>query len=236
MSGWKERIMSDQWTDRLSAYLDGELDDAVRTDLETHLAACAECVATLADLRRVVARATALEDRPPAADLWPGIADRLGRGTDQLALRRRRRHFTFTVSQLAAASLALVALSAALVWLALRGAPRSIAGNGPVPVAAPGVPPVQAVRWMPKVEESADAAVAELRTALAEGRRSGRLDSTTVAKLEHSLAVIDTAIAEAKLALDADPGSVYLNHHLAETYRRKLSFLRQAARIAAPRT
>lgn len=223
--------MIDQWTDRLSEYLDGELGDATRAELEAHLATCAQCGATLAELRRVVTRAGALEDRPPAADLWPDIAARIGLETDQLSRKRRARHrrFSFTVPQLVAASLALIAVPAGLVWLALRGAPQSAAGSSPAPVA-------QTVKWMPKVEGSADAAVAELRTVLAESRRSGRLDAATIDKLEHSLAVIDSAIAEAKRALEADPGSVYLNHHLAETYRRKLSFLRQATRIAAPQT
>jgi anti-sigma factor RsiW len=228
--------MSDQWTDRLSAYLDGDLDENLRTDIQAHLATCAECSATLAELRRVVTRAGALEDRPPATDLWPGIAERIGLGADQLSTRRRvrDRRFTFTVPQLAAASLALIALSASVVWLALRPTPQSVAGSGTAPAAV--APAVQLAKWMPKVEGSADAAVIELRSALADGRRSGRLDSVTVTKLEHSLAVIDSAIAEAKRALEADPGSAYLNHHLADTYRRKLSFLRQATRIAGPRT
>ncbi len=33
--------MNDQWTDRLSEYLDGELADAERVALEAHLASCA---------------------------------------------------------------------------------------------------------------------------------------------------------------------------------------------------
>ena len=53
--------MSDVWTDRLSEYLDDELPPGERAALEGHLAQCAECSATLADLRRVVARARALE-------------------------------------------------------------------------------------------------------------------------------------------------------------------------------
>jgi len=47
--------MSDVWTDRLSEYLDDELPPGERAALEGHLAQCAECSATLADLRRVVA-------------------------------------------------------------------------------------------------------------------------------------------------------------------------------------
>src|SRR5215471_8992576 len=107
--------MHDQWTDRLSEYLDGELDDAERVALEAHLATCAECTAVLADLRRVVARAQALDDRPPARDLWNGIAERIGVSTDDLARRRARRRFSFTVPQLIAAALALIAVSGALV-------------------------------------------------------------------------------------------------------------------------
>lgn len=228
--------MADQWTDRLSEYLDGELADAERAGLEAHLTACGECDATLAELRRVVTRAGALEERPPAADLWPAIAARIGLGPDRVAVRRGawRRRFAFTVPQLAAASLTLVAASAGLVWLALRGSP----GSGPAAAAGPVSRPlvVQRVDWMPKVEGSADAAVAELRAALAEARRSGRLDSATVADVERNLAVIDSAIAEAKRALETDPGSAYLNHHLAETYRRKLGLLRQATRLVTPRT
>src|SRR3989442_14258264 len=68
----------DTWTDRLSEYLDGTLSGSERAALEAHLAGCAACAATLDELRRVVTRARGLEDRPPAADLWPGIAERIG--------------------------------------------------------------------------------------------------------------------------------------------------------------
>lgn len=55
-------------------------------------------------------------------------------------------------------------------------------------------------------------------------------------RIEHSLAVIDSAIAEGKRALVLDPKSAYLNQHLADTVRRKMEFLREANRIASPRT
>src|SRR5881628_2981094 len=70
--------MKDQWTDRLSGYLDGDLGVAERGALEAHLAGCPACEATLDELRRVVARAQALEDQPPATDLWPAIAEQIG--------------------------------------------------------------------------------------------------------------------------------------------------------------
>ncbi len=94
---------------------------------------------------------------------------------------------------------------------------------------------VQAALWN-KADSSADQEVDELRLALAEGQRSGQLNPATIRKLERSLAVIDSAIAEAKRALALDPQSPYLNHHLADTMRRKLEFLREANRIATART
>src|SRR2546428_3445902 len=109
--------MKDQWTDRLSEYLDGELTAPERTGLEAHLAACAGCRTALEELRRVVARAQALDDRPPTADLWPAIARHIG--VVRLADRqpRGRRRFAFTVPQLAAAAVALALLSGSTAWL-----------------------------------------------------------------------------------------------------------------------
>jgi len=225
--------MSDRWTDRLSEYLDGELGEHERAELDAHLIACSECAETLTELQRVVTRAGSLEDRPPTADLWPGIAGRIGLTTDELSVRRRTREhrFSFTMPQLIAAGIVLVAATAGAAWLALR-APRSEPVARPTQVA----PAPQLAKWMPKVEKTSDIAVTELRAALAEGKRTGRLDSLTVTRLEHSLAVIDSAIAQATRALASDPGSAYLNHHLADTYRRKFDFLRQASRIASAQT
>lgn len=224
--------MSDQWTDRLSEYLDDELDHSQRAALEGHIAGCEACTQTLAALRRVVGRAQTLDDRPPAGDLWLGIAERIGVSTDDLARRRARRRVSFTVPQLIAASLFLVAASAgaARLIMSLNQEQEPVAGTP-----APRGQSIQA-NWSTRVDSSADHAVAELQLALTEGQRTGRLGPATVRMLEHSLAVIDTAIAEARRALVLDPNSTYLNHHLADTMRLKLEFLREANRIATART
>lgn len=224
--------MSDQWTDQLSDYLDDELDQSQRVALEAHIAGCEACTQTLAELRRVVGRAQAIDDQPPTNDLWPGIAVRIGVSTDEMARRRAQRRVSFTVPQLIAASLLLIAASAGVVRLLLRddGKPEPVAGT-PSPQAQPTL-----ANWSTRVDTSGDQAVAELRIAMTEGQRTGRLNPVTVRKLEHSLAVIDTAIAEARRALVLDPNSTYLNHHLADTMRLKLEFLREANRIATART
>ncbi len=77
--------------------------------------------------------------------------------------------------------------------------------------------------------ENYAAAVEDLERVLSAGR--GQLDTTTVRVIEQNLAVIDQAIAQAQRALLADPANLYLNTHLAETMRRKLDLLRQAATL-----
>ncbi|MGH2514277.1 MAG: anti-sigma factor family protein, partial [Ktedonobacterales bacterium] len=43
----------DEWREQLSTYLDGELSDAERKQVEAHLVTCAECQRELAELRQV---------------------------------------------------------------------------------------------------------------------------------------------------------------------------------------
>src|SRR5438067_6341762 len=116
--------MTDKWTERLSEYLDGELNETEGRSLEAHLASCAECAATLAELRGVTARAGSLDDRPPAHDLWTGIAQRIGTGAGagdvrpiESAPTRKRaflaRRLSFSLPQLAAAAVALMVVSGA---------------------------------------------------------------------------------------------------------------------------
>src|SRR3989441_10672696 len=97
--------MTDQWTDRLSEYLDGELTSPERTAFEAHLASCDACRTTLDELRRVVTNARALDDRPPAADLWPAVAARIGLSA-RSKTRPVVRRFSLTRPQLPPASVA----------------------------------------------------------------------------------------------------------------------------------
>ena len=217
--------MSDQWTDRLSEYLDGELKGSERALLEAHLERCEDCAETLAGLRRVLRRARTLEDRPPTANLWAGVATRIGAPPRRSAASPRR--FTFSLPQLLAAGVALAVLSGSGARL-LHPAPRTIAVQpGPVPSASVPVATV----GVPSAARSYDAAVDDLERILAEGRE--RLDTATVRVLEQNLALIDRAIADARRAVAADSGNMYLNTHLAETMRRKVDLLRQAAALVA---
>lgn len=213
--------MADTWTSRLSEYLDEELGAGERAGVEAHLDACAECRATLDELRRVVARAETLTDAPPGADLWPAIAARIG-GPLAAPPPLWRRRLSFTLPQALAAGLMLMLASAAGVWLL-------VSGNGVAPAGGPEPPPATVARAS-LADETYDHAVGDLEQVLAEGR--DRLDPRTYAVIERNLRAIDRAIAESRRALEADPGNVYLNNHLATARQRKLSLLRRATALA----
>lgn len=234
--------MNDMWTNRLSEYLDGELDNAERVALEAHLETCGHCYATLGELRQVITRAQSLQDTPPATDLWLGIRAGIAesravvdRTVVDRPVRRERRRFSLTVGQLLAASIALVALSSSGAWMALRSvpgaSPRAVV-SPPSPPSPPTPPPDDfsprpAGGWRVR----SDAAIAELQDALQ--LNEGKLDTGTVRVVRQNLAVIDRAIGEAQRALRHDPGNTYLNLHLANTMRQKIELLRRANALAA---
>jgi hypothetical protein len=221
--------MNDMWTNRLSEYLDGELDNAERVALEAHLETCGHCYATLGELRQVITRAQSLQDTPPAKDLWLGIrAGIAGSGAVvDRPVRRDRRRFSLTIGQLLAASIALVALSSGGAWMALRSvsgaAPRAVISPTPLP---DDFSPRPAGGWRVR----SDAAIAELQDALQ--LNEGKLDTGTVRIVRQNLAVIDRAIGQAQRALRRDPGNTYLNLHLANTMRQKIELLRRANALA----
>ena len=187
--------LHEEWTEKLSDFLDGELTPDDRDAVESHLQCCASCAAVLDELTQVVARARTLEGRPPRADLWPGIAARIDRGLSGAAVvrmpARAVRRFAFTLPQLAAASVLIAAMSGGLAWsLRDRVVPstdRSAEGH---PVASRSISPDPSAMERAALAERAaiepfaladaqyDAAVSDLEKALRQGR--GRLDPATI--------------------------------------------------------
>jgi anti-sigma factor RsiW len=215
----------DPWADRLSDYLDDELPMDERRALEQHLVSCAECRASLVELRAVIQRARTLPSGLPATDLWPGVEQRVRQG------RPARRLFTVSLPQLAAAALLLMALSGGLVWMLRQPAPSETslanAADAPRTGRAPGTAlPVSFA------DETYDQAVADLQGALERGR--GQLDPATVKVIEKNLAVIDAAIEQAQRALESDPSNTYLNGHLVHARQHKLALLRRINAMADP--
>lgn len=235
--------MSDQWSERLSEHLDGQLSAEEARRLEEHLESCASCRRTLGELRAVVAGARALEDRPPSRDLWPGIEEALHGGraeserADVVALAAagrgrsaRFRRVALSIPQLAAAAVLLLMVGGAATWAtapALRGGPgveapaRSADAGGAVYPASTD-PAGDA-------EPHAAPEMAELEETLARNR--DRLDPNTIRIVERNLAIIDRAIRESRAALAVDPGNPFLEEHLEGALERKVDYVREAARL-----
>ena len=222
------------WTDKLSEYLDDELSGDERARLEEALERDAELRGVLEELRGVRYAASALPQAGPARDLWPGIESRIAASDEAVVpiaeAAAKRRRFSFTVPQLAAAAVAALVLGSAGMW-ALMSANGEDPGSGST-IAVTPQPEAQVVSATDAEESfSYEATIRDLEAQLESGRE--RLDPKTVAALEGSLATIDRAIARAQEALEADPASVYLNHHLADARTRKLRVLQQAALLAS---
>src|SRR5215471_9274889 len=205
--------MHEEWTDKLSDFLDDELAADERAAVARHLASCARCAKVAADLENVVMRARAATPHPPQHDLWPAIDARISR----VAQPRR---VSLTLPQLAAAAALLVAVSGGMAWeAAQRSAGTAIAQQ---PAATP--PPVEPVvdhtppaapvvaTTVSYADAQYDAAVSDLEKALKNGRN--HLDQSTIAIVEHNLQIIDQAIEQARQALEADPANSYLSGHL----------------------
>jgi anti-sigma factor RsiW len=224
--------MTDNWTARLSEYIDGELTGAESEALEAHLMSCAECGRTLQQLRAVVTRAGQVLDREPANDLWQEIAARIALADQEpaaiVATSQGKRRISFSIPQLAAASIVLMLLSGGTMYLMTqRDDAVPVAQVQPAPM-SPGSASARAVT------RNYDAAVAELEQVLENNHT--QLDTATVRVLEHNLAIIDRAITDARAALGQEPANPYLSRYLDQAMQKKVQLLMRATSVMRPQT
>lgn len=238
----------DRFRDRLSEYIDGHLGVEEEVLIERHLERCEDSARTLAELEAVVDRAASLGPREPVEDLWPGIAERIGAraagpagvAPDISDAPTRRRPPARRIGRFApqlAAGIALVWLSAALVWTAVArdDAGGSNAGASPGLGAPSLLPP--AVQSVSTLEDGGSSAeeyarlIAELERVLFDSERP--LPPETVARIRRALVTIDRAIEDARAALLELPDDPYIQQHMENTMRRKSAFLAQAVQLAA---
>ena len=229
--------MTDRWTDKLSDYLDGELSTREREALDAHLLECSECGHTLEELRAVVARAGQVVDREPPRDLWPAIAARLAMPqldvmTSEGATSRGKRRVSFSLPQLAAASVAIMLMSAGTMYLVVRGDGAPQVAEFAQPAQTQDLPAGAA--QVRAVTKNYDAAVHELETVLERNRN--QLDTATVRVLEQNLAIIDRAITEARAALGQEPANPYLSRYLDQAMQKKVQLLQRATSVMRAQT
>lgn len=218
-------------TDRLSEYLDGELSRDEAAAVEARLAEEPELRRLVEELRAVKLAAAAQPRLEAPPELWDRVRARIDAGEARSGMSGRlrdasaRRRLMFTLPQLAAAAGIVLLLGVSL---------GRMTDQRPAPDAGPAAlgPSVVAVDDAP-VPGYAHF-VADLEARLAAGRDV--LEPGTARVIEESLAKIDSAIHQARTALDEDPNNVYLNHHLASAQSRKLRLLEDATALVASRT
>lgn len=224
--------MDRNWTDRLSEYLDGELGRGETAALEARLAEDADLRTMLEQVRAVKkAAAAASGHRAPADELWAGIAARIEpRGATRAVAARSgrdaRRTLMVTLPQLAAA--------AGIVLLLGVSVGRLTEGPGAPTPAVTTQGATQGAATPVVAGASYAGFVADLEQRLDAGRDV--LQPETARVIEQSLAKIDTAIVQARTALDNDPNNAYLNQHLASAQARKLRLLEDATTLIASKT
>ena len=223
--------MHEEWTDKLSDYLDGELSESESRAVAAHLRECRDCAAVLNDLKRVVARAQASgrTARPPQ-DLWSGIAERIDArhapeaaaglrspvGTVTAFRGRASRRIALTLPQLAAAAALVAAVSGGLAWRA-----ASVAQ----PVAQPSAAADDAAQ--PFRAASSDAPSAPDAPAPADDP-GVRVETVGLADAQY-----DAAVADLEKALKAgrgrlDPSTVAVVEHNLQIIDQAISQAREA--------
>jgi anti-sigma factor RsiW len=223
----------------LGDYIDRDLPEAKRRDVDRHLRECETCRREVDELRAIVDRAGVLpRGIEPERDLWPAIAARTaaressGMVPDAGFAGRIGRFFGEWRGLRPAAAIAAVALVVVLVAVGLRGPGR------------PGslsTPPGGEERA--SSEFAVDAVLAALDMEAEEGDRElEEIASETrddpfrfpvIGLVIENVRIIDRTIAELREAWKDDPDSPRAARMLAAAYRAKLSLQARASRVAA---
>ena len=198
--------MTDRFAERLSDYLDGELDDAQRETLERHLEGCRACRDRLADLRIVLERLDEAPTIRPAQDLWPALKRRI----ETEPRRAGNRSVAWLLP--AAAALALVGLLS--IW-------RVVTGTG-------HAPPQAAPQLTTALPISGPEALAPYRRAVEEWRRVVEIEALpepVASNVRADLAVYDRAVQEGLDALERMPDDEMLTAYVIRTLQAQVRLL-----------
>jgi hypothetical protein len=264
-----ELLRCEQVDELLPDYLEDSLDVVAKLELESHVRSCVRCTGLVADLNDIRTEAAALPELSPSRDLWDGIAARIDTPVVSIsaAPSHSRQPVLATRRWLAAAAVALIAVSSGATYMMMRASsgsqlasavdstatpvldpaiapaptvpvvvaqgPDTTSSTEPASNASPASPRVRSVaaprNTNPTLDQTYEREVAALRRIVTE--RSDALDPKTVAILEASLRMIDTAIAQSRQALAADPASRFLRDQLNKALDLKVEVLRTAAML-----
>jgi anti-sigma factor RsiW len=220
-------------------YLDDALDVRARTELERHLAGCAECRRLVDDLREIRKAFAGLKDdlREPPVRAW-GRLERAIRLESESRfphdLRRRGGSqtaptvFLRSLPWLAAAAVLILATAVGLQYRGWRASPTSSTATPGASIASGDA--AQAVEAeLRAAEEHYTKAITGLEQITK--TEQGALDPGTAATLQKNLAVIDQAISESRAALRTQPASEPAQESLVENFKAKIALLQDTVAL-----
>lgn len=188
-----------------------------------HLAECGACRETLRKVRELVTAARGLpRDVAPPPEVWSALRERVAREPAGRLVTRRWWHNGW----MATAAAMLLVVGTAVLMPRTAGKAKGSKLPRATPVAVLPSPVV-----LIAVDKNYAATVAELRESLDAQRPT--LAPATVRTVERSLAVIDSAIAEARNALASDPANQALVDILSAHYERKVDLLQRATELSS---
>ena len=231
--------MHEEWTDKLSDYLDGELSEAESRAVDAHLRDCAHCAGVLNDLKRVVARAQASGQsaRPPQADLWAGIAERIDarHAADAIAglpspvgkvaafRGRASRRIAFTLPQLAAAAALVAAVSGGIAWQL-----RPASSGAPALRQAQGIPSSSRDEGAPYDRSQAADSPTDVGRPFRGAEDAVRVETVGLADAQYDAAVVDLEKALKAGRGKLDPSTVAVVEHNLQIIDQAISQAREA--------
>ena len=183
-----------------------------------HLASCADCRSTVSRVRSLLTAAKSLpRDVAPPPEVWSQLRARVDRS-------RGRRASPWTRGRWIAAAASIVFIVGAALLIPGPG------GRGKGSVHTAKARTVSSSPAIARVELHFAGTLAELRESLDVQRAHHAPAAVRV--VDHTLAVIDTAIAETRAAITDDPNNPVLVDILSSHYERKVELLQRAAELA----
>lgn len=193
----------------LSALIDGELTDELRSMVANHVDRCAKCREALRDVEQIRSGLTELAAINQPADLWPQIERQRKLEMGVPIIERLRRWWFVPIA--AASCAAAIAL---LLWIGSAADDQDQAEEQDA---------IEAIQSVNKARLAYREAIVALERALA-----GRIDDFEPAvreTIEQSLADIDQAIERCQNAVGENPDNPEAHLAVLAAYQRKVDLL-----------
>ena len=205
---------------QLNDYLDGDLTEEIREQVDRHLDECLDCRREYEGLRSLVDQAGALEPEiRPSRDLWPSIHTSIGRS---------RPLGSSWWLQLAAAGLALAVLSLPFSAWWMGRHDRDLSTSAQIEVEDEDDSSTARAE-MARAEDGVLLARTDLFTAIE--RHRDVIEDDTLRVWEDNMNLLDQAIGELRVALDEDPQNLRLRMLLASRYQQERKLLQKVSRV-----